>query len=128
MSGINNWAKAVFVSPSIFYASNDIYAERINSSRDRWAILIEARVKPKSFTAHNSTIFSYVGKAGESQDLEYRVEVNNENADFIYRVPQENNIVIKSITFVNVDFLENVHYYVEANIVANSKEEQMLFE
>ena len=94
----------------------------------RWAILIEARVKPNCYTAHNSTVFKYVGKVGESQDLEYRVEVNDENADYIYRVSQENNVVIKSITFVSVKFLENVKDYVEGDIVINSKEERMLLE
>ena len=128
ISGIKNWAKAIFVSPSIFYASDAVYAERINSNSMRWAILIEARVKPNCYTAHNSTVFKYVGKVGESQDLEYRVEVNDENADYIYRVSQENNVVIKSITFVSVKFLENVKDYVEGDIVINSKEERMLLE
>jgi len=128
VSGIKNWAKAIFVSPSIFYASDAVYAERINSNSQRWAVLIEARVKPKSYTAHNSTIFRYVGKDGETDDVEYRVEVDDENIDYIYRVPQEKNIVIKSITFVKVNFLENVKDYIEGNIVVNSKEEKMLLE
>ena len=128
ISGIKNWAKAIFVSPSIFYASDAVYAERINSNSMRWAILIEARVKPNCYTAHNSTVFKYVGKVGESKDVEYRVEVDDENADYIYRVSQENNVVIKSITFVSVKFLENVKDYVEGDIVVNSKEEKMLLE
>ena len=128
VSGIKNWAKAVFVSPSIFYASDTVYAERINSNSERWAVLIEARVKPNSFTAHNSTVFKYIAKNGESSNVEYRVEVNSDNSNYIYRVSQEQNIVIKSISFVKVDFLENVNDYVEGNIVVNSKEEQMLLE
>jgi hypothetical protein len=128
VSGIKNWAKAVFVSPSIFYASDPIYAERINSNSERWAVLIEARVKPFSYTAHNSTVFQYVAKCGESTKVEYRVVVNDNDSDYIYRVSQENNIVIKSISFVKVNFLENVTNYVEGNIVVNSKEEQMLLE
>ena len=128
VSGIKNWAKAVFVSPSIFYASDPVYAERINSNSERWAVLIEARVKPNSFTAHNSTVFKYVAKNGESTKVEYRVVVNSNNSNYIYRVSQEQNIVIKSISFVKVDFLENVNDYIEGNIVVNSAEEQMLLE
>lgn len=128
ISGIKNWAQAVFVSPSIFYASDAVYAERINSNSMRWAVLIEARVKPNSYTAHNSTVFKYVGKSGESSNVEYRVEVKDENADYIYRVSHEKNIDIKSVTFVSVTFLENVKDYVEGDIVVNSKEERMLLE
>ena len=128
VSGIKNWAQAIFVSPSIFYASDAVYAERINSNSHRWAVLIEARVKPNSYTAHNSTIFNYSGKHGETTNVEYRVEVKDENIEYIYRVPQEKNIVIKSITFVKVNFLENVKDYIEGDIVVNSKEEKMLLE
>ena len=90
--------------------------------------MIEARVKPNSYTAHNSTIFNYSGKHGETTNVEYRVEVKDENIEYIYRVPQEKNIVIKSITFVKVNFLENVKDYIEGDIVVNSKEEKMLLE
>ena len=128
VSGIKNWAKAVFVSPSIFYSSDAVYAERINSDSKRWAVLIEARVRPNSYTAHNSTVVKYIGKDGETDQVEYRVEVKDDNADFIYRVSKESNIVIKSICFVLVNFLENVHDFVEGNIVVNSKEERMLLE
>ena len=128
VSGIKNWAKAVFVSPSIFYSSDAVYAERINSDSKRWAVLIEARVRPNSYTAHNSTVVKYIGKDGETDQVEYRVEVKDDTADFIYRVSKESNIVIKSICFVLVNFLENVHDFVEGNIVVNSKEERMLLE
>ena len=128
VSGIKNWAKAVFVSPSIFYSSDAVYAERINSNSERWAVLVEARVKPDCYTAHNSTVFKYLPKNGETQQVEYRVEVNDNNKDFIYRVSHEKNVVIKSICFVLVKFLENVKDYVEGNIVVNSRDEQMLLE
>ena len=128
VAGIKNWAKAIFVSPSIFYASDAVYAERINSDSCRWAVLIEARVKPGTYTSHNSTVFNYNSKNGETDDVEYRVEVDDENCDYIYRVAHEKNIVIKSICFVKVKFLENVQDYVEGNIVVNSIEEKMLLE
>jgi len=51
-SGIKNWGKAIFVSPSIFYSADAAYAERIlsnsGSTTDRWAVLVEARVRPNS--------------------------------------------------------------------------------
>ena len=45
VSGIKNWAKAIFVSPSLFYSSDVVYAERINSIQEdlqsnRWACLV----------------------------------------------------------------------------------------
>ena len=128
ISGIKNWAKAIFVSPSIFYASDAVYAERINSSSYRWAVLIEARVKPDSYTAHNSTVLGYSSKNGETKDVEYRVEVDDKDEDIIYRVRSDKNIIVKSITFVKVKFLENVEDYLEGKIVVNSNEEKMLLE
>ena len=71
VSGIKNWAKAIFVSPSLFYSSDVVYAERINSFQDessssnRWACLVEVRVKPKSFSKHNSTVVNYKNLPGE---------------------------------------------------------------
>jgi len=128
VAGIKNWAKAIFVSPSIFYASHVVYAERIISNSDRYAVLIEARVKPDSYTAHKSTVVNYGGKNGETNNVEYRVQVDDKNDDFIYRVFKENNVIIKSISFVKVQFLENVKDFCEGDIVVNSKEERMLLE
>ena len=44
---IDDWANAIFVSPSIFYATK--YSEIINYKNEEWFILIEARVFPDSF-------------------------------------------------------------------------------
>ena len=70
VSGIKNWAKAIFVSPSLFYSSDVVYAERINSLEDsnqskRWACLVEVRLKPDCFTKHNSTVVNYQNLPGE---------------------------------------------------------------
>ena len=135
-SGINNWAKAIFVSPSIFYASDASYAERIlsidsnskyNNNSDRWAVLVEARVKPNSFTMHNSTIWRDKNIEGEPVKVEYRVESNTSD-DLIYRVESDKNIFVVSVSFVLVKFLENVKEYCEGDIVINSKEEKMLLD
>ena len=132
VSGIKNWAKAIFVSPSLFYSSDVVYAERINSLEDssqskRWACLVEVRLKPDCFTRHNSTVVNYQNLPGEPNTVEYRVEVKSDD-DLIYRIASENNVVVTSITFVLVKFLENVKNYVEGNIMINSKEEKMLLE
>ena len=133
VSGIKNWARAIFFSPSLFYSSDVVYAERINSFQDessssnRWACLVEVRVKPDSFTRHNSTVVNYQNLPGEPQTVEYRVEVKSDD-DLIYRVPSEQSVVVTSITFVLVKFLENVKEFYEGNIMINSKEEKMLLE
>ena len=85
-------------------------------------------VKPDSYTAHKSTEVNYGGKNGETSNVEYRVQVDDKNDDFIYRVFKENNVIIKSISFVKVQFLENVKDFCEGDIVVNSKEERMLLE
>ena len=133
VSGIKNWARAIFVSPSLFYASDVVFAERINafqdesSSSNRWACLVEVRVKPDSFTRHYSTVEIYQNLPGEPQTVEYRVEVKSDD-DSIYRIPSEQSVVVTSITFVLVKFLENVKEFYEGNIMINSKEERMLLE
>ena len=132
VSGIKNWARAIFVSPSLFYASDVVFAERINSFQDessnsnRWACLVEVRVKPDSFTRHNSTKVYYQNLPGEPDMVEY-VEVQSDD-DLIYRVPSGQSVVVISITFVLVKFLENVKEFYEGNIMINSKEEKMLLE
>ena len=125
LSGIKQWGKAVFVSPSLFYASN--YAERINSCLKRWCVLVETRVRPNSFTMHPSTVLQYAKVSGEPYHLEFRVNVKNDK-NSIYRVSSQQNIIVTSITFVLVNFLENVSNYYEGNITINSKEERMLLD
>ena len=49
-ANINNkkdWARAIFVSPSIFYASQ--YSEIIYSDNEEWFIIIDARLNPNSY-------------------------------------------------------------------------------
>ena len=125
ISGIKAWARAVFVSPSLFYAAN--YSERLNSCLKRWCVLVEVRVRPNSFTMHPSTVLEYARVSGEPYHLEFRVKVENDK-DSIYRITSGKNVIVTSITFVLVDFLENVSNYCEGNIAINSKEERMLLE
>lgn len=128
ISWIQQWAKAVFVSPSIFYAANPVYAQRIISRSKRWCVLVEVRLKPGIYTSHPSTVLNYTGVKGEPNHVEYRINVKSKN-DLIYSVSSgENNIIVTSIIFVRTNFLENINYYYEWNIVINSKEERMLLD
>ena len=133
VSEIKNWAMNIIVSPSLFYASNVVYSERFNCMKDsssspkRYACLVEVRLRPDCFSKHNSTVINYSNLPGEPDTVEYRVEVKSDS-DLIYRIDSEKNVVVTSITFVLVKFLENVSKYSEGNIMINSKEEQMLLE
>jgi len=127
IGGIKNWARAIFVSPSIFYSAHACYAERIMSDNERWAVLVETRIKKDCFTSHNSTVLRDKPIEGEPVDVEYRIEVKSDD-DLIFRVSSEKNCFVTSITFILINFLENVTNYYESKIVVNSKEEKMLLE
>ena len=125
IDGIKEWAKAIFVSPSLFYASHVAYAKRISSRGKTWATLVQVKVKPGSYTTHAATTFKRRKIEGEPVDIEYRIEAN-ENDELIYRTTSKNNVIIHSITFVSVDFLDNIRDYTDEKIVVNSKEEREL--
>lgn len=73
--GIKNWAQAIFVSPSVFYAGHYVYAERVTSlDNTRWAVIIECLVKPNSFKAFPHTLFVKEDIEGEPTDVEYRID------------------------------------------------------
>ena len=57
--GIPNWAAAIFVSPSIWYAADSAYAEKVESQGDEWCVLIKAYCKPGSYERYDPTIFRY---------------------------------------------------------------------
>ena len=59
VNNIEDWAKAIFVSPSIFYSANAAYAKVIQSIGKEWLILIEARTKIGSYVSQESTVFNY---------------------------------------------------------------------
>ena len=124
IDGIENWAGAVFVSPSILYSSHIAYSERILSEKKNWAVLVQGYVRPNCYTEHNSTVLSYAKREGEPDKIEFRVPCPKDEK-IIYRVDKNNqNLVIYSITFVWVEFLDNITDYVEGNLVINSKEER----
>ena len=117
---------AIFISPSIFYAGHDDYSEWINFGKERYSVIIEVRVKPKSYTSHDSTVLKYVKIDGEPSKVEYRIEVKD-NSNIIMRVGSEKNVVVTAILFAKIEFLENIKNYYEGDIYVNSDEERKLF-
>ena len=97
-SPIKDWNKAIFVSPSIFYALNETYSERFNYNGEEWGVLIETKVKPQSFSSHESTIINYRFLKNEPKDIEYRI-----NSD--------KNVMVISVVFVNCSLIEKIGNY-----------------
>lgn len=98
VDGIEDWAKAIFVSPSIFYALDTCYSERIESQGEKWGILIETKVKPCSYISRGSTVKNYVLSKNEPVDVEYRIE-------------SENDVTVTSIVFVKCSYIEKNKNY-----------------
>jgi len=124
-----NWANAIFISPSIFYAADAVYSERIFSDGQRWCVLVETRVKSGTFTKHKQTLLNQRELLpGEPENLEYRVAVKA-NEDFILRVESNRNVIVTALVFVNLTFLENIdEYYQGEDLFANSEAERALFQ
>ena len=104
--GIYDWARAVFLSPSILYASHACYSERVfSNSSEQWCIVIKAYVKPASYTEHDPTVFKYEPIDGEPDQPEYRIDVKGN--DKVLRVESARNVVVFSLLFISLDILEN---------------------
>lgn len=57
LDGIDDWANAIFVSPSIKYASDGAYSDRIVTPGNcEWCLLVEAVIRPNGFTKHKHTL------------------------------------------------------------------------
>ena len=106
---INKWGRAIFLSPSISYAANLCYSERIFSDQRQWCVLVKAYVEPSSFTIHIPTVADYDPVIeGEPEFPEYRIEVEADCK--IFRVESVRKVVVQSIVFLSLDFLEkNTH-------------------
>ncbi len=129
VGSFENWANAIFISPSIFYAADVVYSERIFSDNQRWCVLVETRVKPGSFSKHKQTLLNQRDLLpGEPEQLEYRVAVKSDE-DFIMRVESNTNVIVTALVFVNVKFLEGIdEYYQGEQLFANSEAERALFQ
>ena len=104
--GIRNWANAIFLSPSITYASHACYSDRITAEDGDWCVLIKAYIKPKSFTEHDPTVLKWDSMDGEPDAPEYRIEVSE--FDKIVRVESARNVVVASLMLISDNFLSNL--------------------
>ena len=106
--GIKNWAAAIFLSPSLLYSAHAAYSERVLSQRVQWCVLVRAYCKPRSYKAYDPTVFQYKPMDGEPDLPEYRVPVTDEDRHVILRVECSRSVVVRSLMFVRVNFLENL--------------------
>lgn len=80
MAGIKNWAKAIFTSPSPFYAADEAYSEKIQSQNEDYRCLVEALIKLGSYTEYSSTVVNRDFKINnEPTNVEYRIDCNQED-------------------------------------------------
>jgi len=118
---LDDWSQAIFTSPSIFYSTHPTYSERIDSTffGNKYAVLIEARLKPNSFQTFESTTRRKVVN-GEPTLVEYRVKsVDKYN---------NKNIYVISVTFVLENFINNAKAYDQGDILSNSEAERIVFD
>ena len=115
---IDDWANAIFVSPSIFYASK--YSELISYKNEEWFILIEARVEPNSFSTHESTIYGYQFKKDEPKYVEYRIKDSPIHGPlYDHNIYEGFGVIVTSLIFINKKFLDNIKNYSELAIFQN---------
>ena len=115
VNNINNWAKAIFVTPSIFYASN--FSEIIYSDYEYWYIIIEAKLKEGSFSEFESTIYKYNYKNSEPKKIEYRINAKNFGA--LFYNDDEEGIVTISLLFVKKKFIDECKNYKDGDYFLN---------
>ena len=117
INNISNWAQAIFVTPSIFYASN--YSETIYSDKEEWYIIIEAKIKPDFYSEYEGTIYRYNYKKDEPKNIEYRIKACNYGGVFYGNINDEEGIATISLLFVKKKFLEQCQRYIDGNIFLN---------
>ena len=90
--GKKNWAAAIFVSPSLLYASDQVYADLLMSGGENWRVVVRVRVEPGSYTEHDSTLVSKNAPiSDEPETSEYRIE---SNGDSIRRVESARHVIV----------------------------------
>ena len=108
IDGIDDYASAIFVSPSIFYASE--YSELIKYKNEEWFIIIDARFNLELYSIHPSTIYGYKFRNGEPKDIEFRIK------DFSDSIIENPHIIVTSLTFINKKYLDNEKSFSESSI------------
>lgn len=105
--GIPNWAAAIFVSPSLSYASHVCYSERVPSESQEWCVLVKAYCKPGSYESGISTVTRYDPMDGETEKPEYRIKSSKADKDINLQSESERSVVVQSLMFVRLTFIEN---------------------
>ncbi len=120
-AGVEDWARAIFVSPSFMYASHQCYSEYTAKDNSGWCVVVKALVNPTSYKAYNpTTLFKEEPITGEPNLTEYRVEERLDD-DKIFRVlsrmlstaepEMSRNAVVISVLFIDSTFRSNVRSY-----------------
>ena len=104
--GIHNWAAAIFVSPSILYASHPCYSDRVFSEFQQWCVLVKVYCRPGNLK-YDPTVLQYKPMEGEPDPPECRVPVTEDDKNVILRVESTRNVVVRSLMFVRLSFLKN---------------------
>jgi formaldehyde-activating enzyme involved in methanogenesis len=93
------------------YILSSKYSEIIFSDNEEWYIIVEAVVKPNSFTENKSTIYNYNFKKKEPKNLEYRI--NSTLKTLVDTGTFETNVDTISILFIKKKQLDNMNDYRE---------------
>jgi hypothetical protein len=115
INGIDNWSEAVFVSPTLTYATHNCYADRLSSpGKGEWCIVMDAAIRPGCFTKHDSTVTAYINKERSNSKVEIRVEpgeressVNTSSNVEIIRISSETNVIVLAALLVKDRFIQN---------------------
>ena len=67
--GYKDWAKAIFVSPSIFYAGDPCYSKTVIIYGYTYCPLVQVKVKKGTYSSHNHSFLSYDLKNNEPNIL-----------------------------------------------------------
>ena len=120
-AGVEDWARALFVSPSIMYASHQCYSEHTEIGDSQWFVVVKVFVNPSSYKAYNPTVlFKEQPIDGEPDNTEYRVE-DSTVEDSILRIfshfmssaePEVlRNAVVASVMFIDLSFRRKIRDY-----------------
>lgn len=74
IDGIKDFANAIFISRSPFYASDPCYAETFESFNNEYIVLLKLMACSNAYSIHQATTFpKYICKNGENSGVELRV-------------------------------------------------------
>lgn len=94
IDGIKNFAQAIFISKSPFYASHPTYAEVISSRKKQYIVVLKLAVVDCGYSKHKATTYpAYQLKDQEDPNVEFRVPY------------------AKFISIEGVYFLEEKHFH-----------------